>query len=529
VAKKNNAPSKAELEALAATLEAGKRVKVGTGIYMTKDASGRLRFQWRARLGGRSTRNVGDTCDSYEAAVDARNEFNARKNDSTAKRRERGSKMTIEQAFTDRWWLHVETLEGSTHLDYGSAWDKDIYPYFKGMTLAALLAFDDWEGWDNWLKRRHRKSDGSLANSAIEKAYKIFNTFLNFLVEEELLGYNPLETVQRKRRRRDREARKNASKDESTRAILRSEIPSTRTLELARLWMPGQFPIERQMRRALFTLLIWVGLRPGEALYLRWLHLRDAFGMLDHVAVRGALKDIAGDLQEGDTKTHTERDAITFPFVQAELDALFHAFGAPTLRERVFPNRSGGPMRWDNLRDRGWYPSLFRAGIADNPQPGAVGAFRPYLARHHAASALFHAERPDEQRYSPAQIARSLGNTQQVLHDTYSHVLEDDDVLGVGGRTVEQLALHTRRQVCGGPLPGDRDFKLVEFTTVDASTVTGLTVSSLGDRCRRGTLPSRQVSGRYIVNEWDLVMAGLLDPSRRNLDDTKARAFTVAG
>jgi hypothetical protein len=268
------------------------------------------------------------------------------------------------------------------------------------------------------------------------------------------------------------------------------------------------------MRRALLTALIWVGLRPGEALYLRWFHLRDAFGPLGHVAVRGALKDIAGELEEGDTKTHTERDAITFPFVQVEFDALYHAFGAPKLRARVFPSRSGGPMRWDNFRDRAWYRALYRAGISEEPKAGTVGAFHPYLARHHAASALFHADRPDNRRYSPAKIAESLGNTQQVLHDTYSHVLEDDDVLDVGGLTIEQLAHKTRRHVCG-PLPGDRDFEVVEFTTVEVSALTGISVSSLGGRCARGTLPSRQEGGRYVVNEWDLLMAGLLDPGLR--------------
>jgi integrase len=514
VAKKNNAPTKAELEVLAARLEPGQRVTVGTRITMTVDGAGRLRFQWRGRLAGRGSRHPGGTCDSYQDAERERDEFDGRKRDSTAKRRERGRKMTIETAFKDEWWPHVETLEGATGLDYGSAWDRDIYPYFKGMTMEELLDFDDWEDWARWLKRNHKKADGSLAKSAVEKAYKTFNTFLNFIVEEELLPYNPLEPVQRKRRRRDREARKKASKKLSTRAILRSEIPKTRELELARLWIPGQFPLERQMRRALLTLLIWVGLRPGEALYLRWFHLRNAFGMLDHVAVRGALKDIAGELEEGDTKTHTERDAITFPFVQAELDALYHAFGAPKLRTRVFPNRGGGPMRWDNFRDRVWYKALFRAGIAEEPEAGAVGAFRPYLARHHAVSALFRAERPDKQRYSPAQIAESVGNTQQVLHDTYSHILKEDDVLGVAGRTIEDIALHTRRHVCG-PLPGDPDFEVVEFTTVEASALTRLSVSALGERCRRGTLPSRHEDARYLVSEWDLLMAGLLDPSQR--------------
>jgi hypothetical protein len=55
--------------------------------------------------------------------------------------------MTVEQVFADKWWLHVQTLEGNTGLDYGSAWGNDIYPYFKGMTLGELLDFDGWDDW----------------------------------------------------------------------------------------------------------------------------------------------------------------------------------------------------------------------------------------------------------------------------------------------------------------------------------------------------------------------------------------------
>jgi integrase len=267
-------------------------------------------------------------------------------------------------------------------------------------------------------------------------------------------------------------------------------------------------------RRALITLLAWVGLRPGEALYLRWLHLRDAFGPLGYVAIRGALKDIAGELEDGDTKTHTARDAITHPFVDAELDPLYRALGSPSLRTRVFPNGIGAAARWDNFRDRAWYGALHRAGIAEEPKAGAVGAFHPYLMRHHTASVLFHARRPDEARYSPAKIADSLGNTQQVLLDTYSKALEDDDVARVGGRTVDEFARQTRREV-GGPQPGDADFELVEFTAVEASALTGLSVNALGARCARGTLPSRREARKYILNEYDLLMAGLLDPSGR--------------
>jgi len=208
VAKKNNAPSKAELQETAAPLSPGEPATVGTGITLTKDSTGRLRFQWRERLGGRGTRWATGTSDSYEEADSERDEFLARKNDSSAKRLERGRKMPIEKVVSDYWWKHVMTLEGNTVLDYSSAWDKDIYPYFKGMTLAGLLEFENWDDWDEWLRKGHKKRDGSLAKSAIEKAYNIFGRLLNYAVEEELIPYNPLEAWQKKRRRRDREARK---------------------------------------------------------------------------------------------------------------------------------------------------------------------------------------------------------------------------------------------------------------------------------------------------------------------------------
>ena len=146
MAKKNNAPSRAELEQIAARLEPGQRKTVGTGIYLARDSEGRLRFQWRARAGGRDSRNAGDTEDSYEEAEAAREAFLGRKRDSTQKRRERGRKMKIDQLMVGHWLPHVLTLEGGTKLDYLSAWEKDIYPYFKGRTLEQLLELEAGNG-----------------------------------------------------------------------------------------------------------------------------------------------------------------------------------------------------------------------------------------------------------------------------------------------------------------------------------------------------------------------------------------------
>ena len=230
--------------------------------------------------------------------------------------------------------------------------------------------------------------------------------------------------------------------------------------------------------------------------------------------VRGAVKEIAGLLEEGDTKTHTIRDALSFPLLDDELDALYHALGAPALGTRVFPNRKGQPAHWDNFRQRSWYTALHRAGIAEQPRPKAIGAFYPYRLRHHGASLLLHAEQPNGRgRYSHARVADSLGHTEQVLLQTYSKIIEDD-VLAAGGHTIEEIAHAARRQVFG-PLPGDPDYRHVELSTSEIAALTGIAVGALSARCARGSLPARRESGRYLISECDLMLAGLLDPSGR--------------
>jgi sugar phosphate isomerase/epimerase len=192
VAKRGNAPTKAELEAIADTLEPGKRRQVGTGIYMTVDGSGRLRFQWRARLGGRRTRHAGGTCDSYEEAENARNRFLDRKEDPTEKRRERGRKMPIEALFAEYWWPHVETLEGNSQLDYGSAWEKDIYPYFKGlMTEAAeaggiTLAVESLNHFEHYLANTAAETAALCREVGNPRCGMVYDTFHAHIEEKDV-------------------------------------------------------------------------------------------------------------------------------------------------------------------------------------------------------------------------------------------------------------------------------------------------------------------------------------------------------
>jgi hypothetical protein len=61
-------PTRAELEALAATLAPGQQRAVGGGIYLRVDGAGRMRFQFRLRSAGAQSRNAGGTYDSWEEA-----------------------------------------------------------------------------------------------------------------------------------------------------------------------------------------------------------------------------------------------------------------------------------------------------------------------------------------------------------------------------------------------------------------------------------------------------------------------------
>jgi integrase len=163
--------------------------------------------------------------------------------------------------------------------------------------------------------------------------------------------------------------------------------------------------LRREWKRdaALVSVLAYAGLRPSEALALRW---RDI-----------GLKTIRVDKSlslgtEGDTKTRRARNVQLLAPLAEDLKEWRRAAGKPPENSLVFPTREGAP--WADHDFRNWRKRRYT--VAAN----AVGVSgRPYDLRHSMASLLLAEQR------NPVEVAAQMGHTLQTLFNTYSHVIED--------------------------------------------------------------------------------------------------------
>ncbi len=165
----------------------------------------------------------------------------------------------------------------------------------------------------------------------------------------------------------------------------------------------------------LWLLLLETGMRPSEALALRW---EDVDLEARVVRVRRSLVRVGRTFRFEEPKTPKARRSIPISEALArELDG--HRQRVQDMRDRagelwedldlVFPSEVGRPLRLENLRGRNFARILSRAGIS---------GLRIYDLRHTSASLLLLAQE------HPKVVAERLGHaTVQMTLDTYSHLL----------------------------------------------------------------------------------------------------------
>lgn len=162
----------------------------------------------------------------------------------------------------------------------------------------------------------------------------------------------------------------------------------------------------------LFAVLLMGGLRPGEALALKWSDLEGST-----LRVQRALTNVGNQLIEAPTKTGRGR-AIPLPrFVVKELRQHKAKQAAVQLRQGrmyrdqgyIFTTSRGTPLSLRNLTSRHFKPILKRAGIRN---------LRLYDLRHSCATLLFADGVPAkvvQERLGHSSIALTL--------DTYTHLV----------------------------------------------------------------------------------------------------------
>jgi hypothetical protein len=265
--------------------------------------------------------------------------------------------------------------------------------------------------------------------------------------------------------------------------------------------------------RLIPELIAFNGLRPQVICAMRHRWWRDANGPRSHMLIKEAVKDLAGHLILGEPKTGLYEPVI-WPAIAEQLERVYQAQGCPDLDALVVPNEKGTLIDWGNWTRR-WYRALYRAGIAEAAEPMANGAFDPYLCRHIGVVTMLHAERPAAVgggTYSMYEVATHHGHTIETLNKVYAGIPKD--LLGIAGKTMDEIIRAGRRQAWG-PIPGDSDYEEILYTTVEASALTGVSVTALGSRCSRGDLPAVMVKNRYQISDHHLILAGLLPPRHR--------------
>lgn len=168
--------------------------------------------------------------------------------------------------------------------------------------------------------------------------------------------------------------------------------------------------------KALFSLLLSSGMRPGEALGLKW---GDVDMKAGRVHVQRALSKTKTGWVLQEPKTARSRRAIPLPpsvmndlkeHRAGQLEERLKA-GSYNDRDLVFADRAGEPLSPANIYKRHFKPLVAAAGLP---------ALRLYDLRHTCATLLLAAGE------NPKVVSERLGHASITLTlDTYSHVLPD--------------------------------------------------------------------------------------------------------
>lgn len=204
----------------------------------------------------------------------------------------------------------------------------------------------------------------------------ILQGILERAVEWGHIQQNPAKVVKKPEQRRTRVPRPLAPAEVET---LRSRIGSDRD-------------------RTLISVLAYGGLRPAEALALRWEDIGERVITVERALALG---------EEKDTKNHRTRHVQMLEPLKKDL--LAWRLKSGRRKGLVFPDRKGRP--WGHSMYESWRTRVFRKAAPEG--------LRVYDLRHSFASLRFAEGR------NPAWIAEQTGHTLQTLLTTYVRVIEE--------------------------------------------------------------------------------------------------------
>jgi integrase len=277
-------------------------------------------------------------------------------------------------------WLETvakNRVRARTYADYKGLVDRYLVPELGATPLARLDAAQV-QGFYAGLSKR------GLSAQTVRHVHAVLDNALTHAVRWRSINTNPCDHVDLPKV--DRKEMHALSPAEAQKFMKKAEGTK---------WFP------------LFALLIDTGLRPSEALALRWSDVDLKTGV---VTVSRTLAGNKGPRTFEEPKTARSKRSV--PIASSTL-ALLKGLQGKTKRsgkDLIFANELGGPLELNNLGARHFKPILKEAGI---PQ-----TFRIYDLRHTCATLLLSAGT------NPKIVSERLGHASITLTlDTYSHVL----------------------------------------------------------------------------------------------------------
>jgi integrase len=282
---------------------------------------------------------------------------------------------TLDHFVTDVWApTHGVTLAPKTRKNYATLYHHHVGPYLGPSTLRDIRP----ETIARWQADRLAAGGGAVA---VRQALDLLSSILQRAFESERIAGNPARLVRKARLPR--------------RAEVRPLAPCT--VEAMRAAVD-------QRDATLFSVLAYAGLRPGEALALRWGDVRPNTILVERALSLGS---------EEDTKTAKHRTVRLLGPLKSDLAQWRLATGRPHDDALVFPSREHAA--WTEPAYQSWRRRSFKRAL----DAAGVQRATPYTLRHSFASLLLHEGR------SVIYVARQLGHDARLTLTRYGHVIDE--------------------------------------------------------------------------------------------------------
>ena len=288
-------------------------------------------------------------------------------------------KRTLAELGDDWWRLHAEpNLAARTLTVYASLWDVHILPRLGALPLRELRP-------ETCHAFAADLAAAGVGPAARRKALALLSSVLEHAVEWGQIASNPAARVRKPSARRVRVVRPPAP---AAVEAMRSSLIASQRLRDA----------------TLVSVLAYAGLRPGEALALRWEDVGQRTLLIEPAVA-------AGEIQS--TKTGQRRSVRLLSPLRSDLAAWRLASGRPPVGDLLFARTDGRPFTetdWRHWRRRVFEPVAQTAGLSNA---------RPYDLRHAYVSLLMR------EGASIVEVARQAGHSPTMTLDTYGHVFAE--------------------------------------------------------------------------------------------------------